>query len=128
MSKFIRTKDGRIIAFGEKYAYPTRCSNGKTYFSFKELTEDRFEVMKEYNHWEIQNQSENLEKLCDEFVVIGYYKNKPLHFDTLEEAQRFVYDNGCQNKDYIEIKSAIWTSKGLIYVAKMNDKGELVLI
>ena len=28
----------------------------------------------------------------------------------------------------IEIYGAIWTDKGLIYVAKMNDKGELCLI
>ena len=36
------------------------------------------------------------------------------------------------NKEYIKnggtIKGAIWTDKGLIYVAKMNDKGELELI
>lgn len=67
-------------------------------------------------------------ELCDEFVVIGYYKNKPVHFDTLLEAQKFVYENGCQDKDYVEIKGAIWTDKGLIYVAKMNEKGELELL
>ena len=70
-------------------------------------------------------QSENLEELCDEFVV---------YFECFNRSYYFIYKNG-----YDELKSdvqtfnysscgAIWTSKGLIFVAKMNDKGELVLI
>ena len=31
-------------------------------------------------------------------------------------------------KGWTEIYGAIWTDKGLIYVAKMNDKGELELL
>lgn len=76
----------------------------------------------------IIKQSENLAELCDEFIVIGYYKDRPLPFDTLDEAQRFVYDNGCQDKDYVEIKGGIWTYEGFTYRAKLNDNGELVLI
>lgn len=76
----------------------------------------------------VVKQADTIKELCDEFVVIGYYKNKPLQFDTLEEAQRFVYENGCQDKDYIGIYGAIWTDKGLIYVAEMNDNEELTLI
>lgn len=72
--------------------------------------------------------------------------------DTIEELiDRFVYDddvfypnlsNGClETYDYegLEVKvteekiqkgiyGAIWTDKGLIYVAKMNNKGELELL
>ena len=73
----------------------------------------------------IIKQSENLEELCDEFVV---------NFECFNRSYYFIYKNS-----YDELKSdvqtfnysaygAIWTSKGLIYVAKMNDKGDLELI
>lgn len=124
---YIRTKDG-IIAFGEKYAYPTRLSNGKTYFSFKELTEDRFEVMKEYNHWEILNQSENLEELCDEFVLNHKNIKLPYLCDGMQKRELLKDRAKLFNFGFKKVYGAIWTDKGLIYVAKMNDKGELVLI
>ena len=73
------------------------------------------------------SQSENIEELCDEFV--GY-------FECFNRSYYFIYKNS-----YDEVKSnvqtfspnrsaygAIWTSKGLIFVAKMNDKGDLELI
>ena len=74
---------------------------------------------------QVIKQSENLEELCDEFVC---------YFECFNRSYYFIYKNG-----YDELKSdvqtfnysscgAIWTSKGLIFVAKMNDKGELVLI
>ena len=128
--KYIRTKDG-IIAFGEKYAYPTRLSNGKTYFSFKELTEDRFEVMKEYNHWDILKQADNIEELCDEFVHKENIKLPhifvPRGHWTYEECKEWCSNEYSSKNDY-GLYGAIWTDKGLIYVAKMNEKGELELI
>ena len=67
----------------------------------------------------IIQESDTIEELCDEFV---YYH----HLLTTEEKQ---------NKDYLntlymfnDVYGAIWTDKGLIYVAKMNEKGELELI
>lgn len=66
--------------------------------------------------------SENLEELCDKFVYCqnGFYEM----YSKLDFAH---YD-----KEYIKnggtIKGAIWTSKGLIYVAKMDSDGKLVLI
>ena len=76
---------------------------------------------------QVIKQSENLEELCDEFV--GY-------FECFNRSYYFIYKNG-----YDELKSdvqtfspncsaygAIWTSKGLIFVARMNYKGELELI
>lgn len=76
---------------------------------------------------QVINQSENIEELCDEFV--GY-------FECFNRSYYFIYKNS-----YDEVKSdvqtfspnrsaygAIWTSKGLIFVAKMNDKGDLELI
>lgn len=67
-------------------------------------------------------QSETIEELCDMFVYCkrGFYEI----YRQLDFAH---YD-----KEYIKnggtIKGAIWTSKGLIYVAKMNSEGKLELI
>lgn len=60
-----------------------------------------------------------IEELCDEFVcgenhlLLKLYELKSEDFK--EDVKDIVY-------------GAIWTDKGLIYVAKMNEKGELELI
>lgn len=68
-------------------------------------------------------QADTIEELCDEFVYIrpnGIYE---WHND-------FVGNEYEINliKDGYQIYGAIWTDKGLIYVAKMNEKGELELL
>ena len=67
---------------------------------------------------DIINQADIIEELCDEFV----YCNMLI---TLFEARNIL-----KNKDYHckEIYGAIWTDKGLIYVAKTNDEGVLELL
>ena len=72
-------------------------------------------------------ESNNLEELCDEFVIIGIFENQiGCCCDTFDEAKEL--------KDYVElpqgqiIYGAIWTEWGLKYVAKMNDEGELELL
>ena len=70
------------------------------------------------------------EELCDEFI----YDFNNL---TKVEHRKCYKDKDGRWRDYensvllilweVEtIKGAIWTAKGLIYVAKMNDKGEMV--
>ena len=60
-------------------------------------------------------QADTIEELCDEFVY-----NK-MTFKTLEETLDYAPIGS-------DIYGAIWTDKGLTYVAKMNDKGELELL
>ena len=62
-------------------------------------------------------QADTIEELCDEFVFDG------IVWDKLEDVM-FCLDK----KDYTKIYGAIWTNKGLIYVAKMNKEGKLCLI
>ena len=83
------------------------------------------------NKDEIINQADTIEELCDEFVIEkkGYapfvsqtiFYNGKEHKEDLKALAEYYsgYDN---------IYGAIWAKKGLIYVAKMNDKGELELI
>lgn len=75
---------------------------------------------------EIIKQSENLDELCDEFVVIrdNTKINQLIRTDNIEYLKEMIKED----KRIIAVKGAVWTDKGLIYVAKLNDKGELELI
>lgn len=67
-------------------------------------------------------QSDSIEELCDEFVFFDK-DNKP-HYKSQEGE---IWWLGASL--YTEtLKGAIFTDKGLIYVAKMNEKGELELL
>ena len=65
--------------------------------------------------------ADTIEELCDEFVCVD---NTCVNGHQLLRAIPYKcasYWNG-------GVYGAIWTSKGLIYVAKMNEKGELELL
>ena len=111
--KYIKTKDG-IYKVSHYNDWATHKRKGAT-------------LIDGYKNSYIKNeniiaQSETLEELCDMFVYCksGFY-------EIYRQLDYTHYD-----KEYIKnggtIKGAIWTDKGLIYVAKMNDKGELELI
>ena len=129
--KYIRTKDERILRVPftrEEYddAFPN--------------TNMPYE--KWFNLWvydvKIIAQANTIEELCDEFVLhYGDTKqtNIPIPWATYERRD----DNWQKHKEKLisELKKterkaivygAIWTDRGLIYVAKMNDKGELELL
>ena len=63
-----------------------------------------------------------IEELCDRFVVMDKETKEVISIVSfLEYAKLWSF---CKYNIY----GAIWTDKGLIYVAKMDDKGKLVLI
>ena len=66
----------------------------------------------------IIKQADTIEELCDEFVSVR--DNWHDHWDNFEEPKTLCSES--------EIYGAIWTDKGLIYVAKINEKGELELL
>jgi hypothetical protein len=68
-------------------------------------------------------QADTIEELCDEFVLVN--ENVFTKPQMLEDDYNRIDLNYYKNED---IYGAIWTDKGLIYVAKMNEKGELCLI
>lgn len=81
----------------------------------------------------ILNQADTIKELCDEFVVeadeLGINKHYSHSIDeTLKDAKQSakIYKENYNKKQIIY--GAIWTNKGLIYVAKMNEKGELELL
>ena len=71
--------------------------------------------------------ADTIEELCDEFVIKVNVHNIVVH--DLESALNLSkdYKNNELTKEYI-IYGATWTDKGLIYVAKINEKGDLCLL
>ena len=117
--KYIRTKDGIIDV--DKNFLPIQVENNVIY-----------EVFKTWDSMSIRElgiaikQADTIEELCDEFVILPLDQNKkPIHHflrtPRIDDISHFINDSHI-------IYGAIWTDKGLIYVAKMNSKGELELL
>lgn len=108
--KYIRTKEGKIFDFEKKF------KDHLENVEIEKKTRSRLKFFKQ-GHYNVFKQADAIEELCDEFVVED---TQGLHYRT--------YDfKGLENTGN-KICGAIWTDKGLIYVAKMNDKGELELL
>ena len=117
--RYVRTKDGNIY----------------------EIIEDRQDgvwlVVKEHkpNNYNFKlslmrvlKQADIIEELCDVFIVKGTdidaNENCYLTLEYCPKLSQIIL----HPRHSIEIYGAIWTDKGLIYVAKMNEKGELELL
>ena len=73
----------------------------------------------------IEREADTIEDLCDTFVFI--VDQGKLVIDSFTKAKEY-YNAGKKENMVFSLFGAIWTDKGLIYVAKMNDKGELELL
>ena len=104
--KYIRTKNGKIhISYNDYQGFE------KLWVCEKRNTLAGFYYVRRSS---IVAQADTIEELCDCFV--DYCEEDDSHFVSTEI------------QGIHEIYGAIWTDKGLIYVAKMNDKGELELL
>ena len=116
--KYIRTEKG--IYDKEKIDLVVDIENGEI---FVERIIDGYT-----SHLEFAiKQADTIEELCDTFVIIGKDKdenNNPVLWNIKQDIPFLMkyYFN------YNVIYGAIWTSKGLIYVAKMDDEGNLKLL
>ena len=117
--RYIRTKDGLIFTVVETIDKSKWNHSYKYLYRIKEIerSSSRGSIIVDTN---VVEQADTIEELCDEFVLQGTTK-LGTRFDTLNEAKTYKAD--CDT-----LYGAIWTDKGLIYVAKMNDKGELELL
>lgn len=109
--KYIRTKDGVYEAL-ESFKTP----EGYFYFSYEQKTNNALNpiVRESVYDYDLIEQADNIEELLDEII-----DNKNLiNILPLESIDL--------TKD--KIYGAVWTDKGLIYVAKLNDKGEWELL
>ena len=110
--KYIRTKDG-IWEYIDEYESVL----GDEYVLV--VWADSFRGEKVFEKEEIIKQADTIEELCDELVF----------FNKIDGHKRWFFDKrwkeDCLLQKKIrptEIYGAIWTDKGLIYVAKMNEK------
>lgn len=122
MQKYIRTKDNifevvDILTDGRFKVY--------TIPNLKRFT-------RVYEAKDIIKQADTIKELCDMFVVIAKEFPMPVEMPLTQkeefEKMKKVVLLGTAIKHDIQLKLAIWTDKGLIYVAKMNKEGEFELI
>ena len=75
---------------------------------------------------QVIKQAETIEELCDEFVVIrdGTKTNQLVRTDNIEYLKEMMKED----KRIVEVKGAVWTDKGLKYVARLVEDGGLELI
>lgn len=83
-----------------------------------------------YSELEVIKQSENLEELCDEFVYVSKQNEdyEKIEMPIIAITRNLTSLIKIANFTNSVVLGAIWTSKGLIYVAKMNSDGKLELI
>ena len=97
---YIRTKDGRILDFDK----------------LNEVSKLSIDMAEEPIR-----EAKTIEELCDEFVGVD---------KTIENGHQLLraIPYKCANFWNGGVYGCIWTDKGLIYVAKMDSEGKLVLI
>ena len=71
----------------------------------------------------IDMEGDTIEELCDEFVYISNLRTWLSPLKTLDGVYLFN-----KNETLIDVYGAVWTERGLKYVAKLNKKGELELL
>ena len=118
MKYYIRTKDTIFEVVGQNalvYKVKAKGNPNNLYSKSKNQTN----VIKSSSH---------LEDLCDEFICKtkgdGYLIIDKYGWEQVKHHKEMAN----QTNNELTIYGAIWTSKGLIYVSKMNDKGELELL
>lgn len=126
--KYIRTKDGRIIETNNlEFELEILKVKGNVLYEMTRAISIRFEdgINKREIKWiktEIIKQANTIEELIDEYVLVEKSARCFLNYDEITED-----DLKLCLQDH-DIFGAIWTDKGLIYVAKMNDKGDWELL
>ena len=121
--KYARTKDGRIVSFPNKAQL--------ILYDNEKLIVDTTKTGHTCVYGIVDKVEDTIEELCDEFVV--YVKDNKLltNLGSFESCYNWYIElknrKGVSKVD-VSMFGAIWTDKGLIYVAKMNEKGELELL
>lgn len=114
--KYIRTKDGVGVYGGNRHDDYTGDSYIKV-FNSRGLYKEYLSIVAE---------ADTIEKLCDyemHYDNNGEFVIRPIKQVDWQSLKRVIV-----NKWFKDCKLAVKTDKGLIYVAQMNDKGELELL
>ena len=121
MAKYIRTKDKIYKVTNDKFGIIEE--NG----IFKKFCENMGHTW--YGELDVISQSDNPVDLCDEFVYVKKSNgNKTIYAGFIAFQRKFSTRVEIAKATESDLYGGIWTDKGLIYVAKMNEKGEFELI
>lgn len=122
MIKYVRTKDG-IYELMPNISQDYEMSFDGETLEPAYYTIDTDWIAKK----DVIDQADTIEELCDEFVVCCDSWEKPLVHDSDKTNKEQLSDlkNILKND---KVYGAIWTDKGLIFVAKLNNKGKLELL
>lgn len=117
--KYIRTKDTifEVVAEDTK-VFTVRAKHNRNHLYNKSKIQT-----------DILKQADTIEEVCDVFVKRSNEPGNPffdIGYSTIVLDLKF--EEYKSLFDHYNYYGAIWTDKGLIYVAKMNDKGELELL
>lgn len=125
MKEYIRTKDGKIFNLLELVIWKNAQGLDENEISFWDSAYRFPEMHKLGLEARILKQADNIEELCDcKVIVDSRFSPIPMLFTMpLSDIIDTVGPNG-----YDAIYGAIFTDKGIIYVAEVNEKGELVLL
>lgn len=125
MNKFIRTDKG-IYELKENMTIEKGI-----YSFFRKIynTPEKHLFRNDKDLGEVVNQADTIDELCDLYIdeetqTIFHKHNGYL----INWRTNLVYSLEGLTKEFHSVKGAIYTDNGLIYVAKLNDKGELELI
>lgn len=140
--KYIRTNDDiHKLIINKAFIGCSKVPDGYHYqvgdlFGFAETLEMIDNILKNEYYYKIADTVEDLIQIGD---IVFYWQQS----DDKEHCSLMVYDTDIHvmkynaitkllipvREDYlVDVYGAIWTDKGLIYIAKMNDKGELELL
>lgn len=119
--KYVRTKDGRIIKIGDQ----TDVGYEKGTFE----VHNKAGIVASYEPIEILKQADTIVELCDGYVIehpINAFK----FFYSKEDIQKCLFNTCLRmfNLSELKVYGLVRTDKGLIYVAKMNEKGVMELL
>lgn len=139
MERYIRTESGLIAdRLFPSHCFRTHGSKGRYVNRSLENAED-LDLWLEYKHTSVIARADAVHKLFDEVVrVVHYTKAKPSFVRPLpgdwEERGKDAYEKEMEKcleqqrqmklrGDDFDLYGAVWTDKGLTYVAKMNEEG-----
>jgi len=125
--KYIRTKNGRII----KSLTEIKEAYDKVPIYIYTVMTDGYKHCCNIQRDFVEKLADTIEELCDEFVAYNSEQNNGLPItcpkEMLGKIKPYI-QIGMQKRINCWLCGAIWTDKGLIYVAKMNEKGVMELL
>ena len=127
--KYIRTKNGII----DMNKYNIVCGTENKYERVKYVLKSKKHRKNGQDYTVLLKEAfikeaDTIEELCDEIVIDCKENLSKKPFIHILSPKYYMKRNIDYKDLTVNVYGAIWTNKGLIYVAKMNKEGELELI